>query len=88
MFSVYGGNGQIHNVYRRGGWVGFAVYLERASATALAIYGSYNNIDLGSTCYGTAEVRCESSQWKNSKLLKGVNIHIVNNTAGNKKRFQ
>ena len=85
MFSVYGGNGQIHNVYRKGGWGWLCRLFGASIGDTVRDIWIYNNIDLGSTCYGTAEVRCEFSQWKNSKLFKGVNIHIVNNTSGNKK---
>ena len=85
MFSVYGGNGQVHNVYRRGGWGWLCRIFGASIGDSIGDIWIYNNIDLNSTCYGTAEVRCDAAQWGNTKLLKGVNIHIVNNTAGNKK---
>lgn len=85
MFSVYGGNGQVHNVYRMGGWGWLCRMYGGSIGDSVGDIWIYNNIDLGSTCYGTADIRVEAAQWGNSKLFKGVNIHIVNNTSGYKK---
>jgi hypothetical protein len=85
MFSVYGGNGQVHNVYRNGGWGWLCRMYGGSIGDTVRDIWIYNNIDLGSTCYGTADIRVESAQWGNTKLFKGVNIHIVNNTSGYKK---
>ena len=83
MFSVYGGNGQVHNVYRNGGW-GWLCRMFGGSIDSVRDIWVYNNIDINSTGYGTADIRVESGQWGPSKFFTGVNIHIVNNTSGNK----
>jgi len=63
LIFIYGGSGQVHNVYRSGGWG----WLVRIFGASLATYPNdvwvYNNIDLNGTCYGTAEVRCEAAEW-------------------------
>ena len=85
MFSVYGGNGQVHNVYRNGGWGWLCRMFGASIGDSVRDIWVYNNIDLRSTGYGTADIRVEAAQWKDSKLFKGVNVHIVNNTSGYKK---
>ena len=57
LFSVYGGNGQIHNVYRQGGWGWLCRLFGASIGDSVRDIWIYNNIDLGSTCYGTADVR-------------------------------
>ncbi|MBS1597181.1 MAG: hypothetical protein JST75_03075 [Bacteroidetes bacterium] len=85
MFSVYGGNGQVHNIYRKGGWGWLCRMYGGSLGDIVRDIWIYNNIDLASTCYGTADIRVEAAQWGNSKFFKGVNIHIINNTSGDKK---
>jgi len=85
VFSINGGTGQLHNIYRSGGWGWLIRIFGAAIGNVPGDVWVYDNIDLNGTCYGTAEVRSDSIEWSNTNnLLTGINIHIINNTGGNK----
>jgi len=68
-----------------GGWAGLSGCFG-ASIGAPGDVWVYNCIDLNGNCYGTAEskVRRYRMGRNTNGWLSGVNIHILNNTSGNK----
>ena len=85
IFQLYG-NARIHSIYRNGGYG----YIERIFNTGLDGVGEsylYNCIDLNSWQYGTVDTRVDPaaiSGGTTPPYTTGGNIHILNNTAGNK----
>ncbi|MBS1665992.1 MAG: hypothetical protein JST58_01305 [Bacteroidetes bacterium] len=78
------GNGQLHNNYMYGGR-GYITRLIVASLgpTITETY-IYNNIQLATSIYGGVDIRGNSSNYNGSPYVTNGNVHIINNTIGNK----
>lgn len=80
------GNGQVHNIYRHGG----RGYIWRQWNTGLNGVGEsyiYNVIDLATHAYGFIDTRVDDSYFtggNKAPFTNGGNMHIFNNTVGNK----
>ena len=79
------GYGQVYNIYRHGG----RGYIWRQWNTGLNGVGEsyiYNVIDLATNAYGFIDTRVDPTFFKGDKppFITGGNMHIFNNTIGNK----
>jgi len=80
------GYGQVYNIYRHGG----RGYIWRQWNTGLDLVGEsyiYNVIDLATNAFGFIDTRVDSTFFKGGAkppFTTGGNMHIVNNTIGNK----
>ena len=79
------GYGQVHHNYIHGGrgWIGRFILLSQAPN--ISDTWVYNNIQLGTSIYGGCDVRSAPDYYGNSHLYTYGNVHIINNTIGNKK---
>ena len=78
------GNGQLHNNYMYGGR-GYITRLIVASiGPKISETYIYNNIQLATSIYGGVDIRGNSSNYNGSAYLTYGNVHIINNTIGNK----
>ncbi len=80
------GNGRVYNIYRHGGrgyiWRQWNTGLNGVSESYI-----YNVIDLATNAYGFIDTRVDSSYFtgqNNLPFTTGGNMHIFNNTVGNK----
>ncbi|MDR3713469.1 MAG: choice-of-anchor Q domain-containing protein [Puia sp.] len=81
------GNGSVYNIYRSGGW-GYLWRLWNVGLNGRAESYLYNCIDLGTVNYGTIDTRIDPSDTTTGSVkpfLRGGSMHVLNNTAGNKK---
>ncbi|MBS1975417.1 MAG: hypothetical protein JST13_13785, partial [Bacteroidetes bacterium] len=81
-----GGNGQFHHNYMHGG----RGYLSRLFGCSISSYGvadswAYDNIILATTTYAAFDWRSQANPYYGGNSYLGhCNLHIVNNTVGNK----
>lgn len=81
MYSISGGNGDIHENFRSGGWGwGGRVWGVVVKGTT-GVVRIWNNIDENKANYGGWDVRTEPAATNN--LTTAANIAVVNNTCGN-----
>ncbi|PWT70232.1 MAG: hypothetical protein C5B59_21020 [Bacteroidetes bacterium] len=81
------GNGTIYNIYRNGGW-GYLWRIWNVGLNGRADSYCYNCIDLNTDTYGTIDTRIDAADTtthSNIPFLRGSNMHIFNNTSGNKR---
>ncbi|HEV3223115.1 MAG TPA: choice-of-anchor Q domain-containing protein [Puia sp.] len=81
------GNGTICNVYRKDGW-GYLWRVWNLGLNGRADSYLYNCIDLNTNNYGTIDTRIEAGDTttgNNIPFIKGANMHVLNNTIGNKR---
>jgi hypothetical protein len=81
------GNGSVFNIYRTGGW-GYLWRLWNVGLNGRGESYLYNCIDLGTANYGTIDTRIDpddTTTGREKPFLRGGNMHVLNNTSGNKK---
>ncbi len=81
------GNGTVCNVYRKDGW-GYLWRIWNVGLNGRADSYLYNCIDLNTDNYGTIDTRIEPGDTTTNMripFLRGGNMHILNNTIGNKR---
>lgn len=80
------GNARVHSIYRNGGY-GYIMRIINVGLDGVAESYLYNCIDVGSKQYGTIDTRVDTTQSSGGSTVPycvGGNIHILNNTSGNK----
>ncbi|MDR3716617.1 MAG: choice-of-anchor Q domain-containing protein [Puia sp.] len=85
IFQIYG-NARVHNIYRNGGY-GYIMRIFNTGLDGVSDSYLYNCIDLNSVMYGTIDTRVDPTGFTSGKtppFCTGGNIHVLNNTAGNK----
>ncbi|HZK63387.1 MAG TPA: choice-of-anchor Q domain-containing protein [Puia sp.] len=81
------GNGTLRNIYRHGGF-GYLWRIWNVGLNGRANSYMYNCIDLSSDAYGTIDTRisaADTSTGNNIPFCRGGNMHVLNNTSGNKR---
>jgi hypothetical protein len=85
IFQIYG-NARVHNINRNGGY-GYIMRIWNVGLDGVSESYLYNCIDINSWMYGTIDTRVDQTQLTKGTtppFATGGNIHILNNTSGNK----
>lgn len=80
------GNARVHNINRNGGY-GYVMRIINVGLDGVSESYLYNCIDINSWQYGTIDTRVDPGQFIGGTTVPfciGGNIHILNNTTGNK----
>lgn len=89
IFWIDGGNVQINNVYRNGGWGYLArIWMVQLGGLSIDQTSSIANcVDVNSTHYGTADVRLQPSYLDSTAKISrtGSDFYFLHNTCGDKR---